>query len=45
MHPNTPSYDELLNIRDELRMTEDVDARKLKAIEIQIARVEKEQEE
>ena len=39
-HPNEPTYEQLLHIREELQTEENVDVRKLKAISIQIARNE-----
>jgi hypothetical protein len=41
-HPCEPSYERLLQIREELQAEENVDVRKLKAISIQIARNEQE---
>lgn len=44
MHPNEPSIEELKIIQKELYVAEstDMNVKKLKAIELQIARVEKE---
>ena len=44
MHPNTPKYDELVKIKEELQTSdpETLDVRKLKAITVQIARCENE---
>jgi hypothetical protein len=38
MHPNTPKYEELLKIKEEMQLEDPdkVDVRKLKAIQVQI---------